>query len=105
MWLFLRDVFLSECLFFYRQLENLDAKMCVDQGPVPGHTPIAYHCYYYGPQVRGAGSQEQSFSLLSVVFNDCLLFFLFSLRSHIIVEMVNSTLEALSPTSTTTTDV
>uniref|UniRef100_A0A3Q4MYV0 Polypeptide N-acetylgalactosaminyltransferase n=1 Tax=Neolamprologus brichardi TaxID=32507 RepID=A0A3Q4MYV0_NEOBR len=30
---------------------NLDADMCIDQGPVPGHTPIAYNCYYYGPQV------------------------------------------------------
>lgn len=34
------------------QMKNLDANMCMDQGPVPGHTPIAYNCYYYGPQVR-----------------------------------------------------
>uniref|UniRef100_A0A668TGP3 Polypeptide N-acetylgalactosaminyltransferase n=1 Tax=Oreochromis aureus TaxID=47969 RepID=A0A668TGP3_OREAU len=37
---------------------NLDADMCLDQGPVPGHTPIAYNCYYYGPQFtyyRGTG--------------------------------------------------
>uniref|UniRef100_A0A3Q4HPC9 Polypeptide N-acetylgalactosaminyltransferase n=1 Tax=Neolamprologus brichardi TaxID=32507 RepID=A0A3Q4HPC9_NEOBR len=33
---------------------NLDADMCIDQGPVPGHTPIAYNCYYYGPQVSEA---------------------------------------------------
>ncbi|CAF98875.1 unnamed protein product, partial [Tetraodon nigroviridis] len=32
------------------QMKNLDANMCVDQGPVPGHTPIAYNCFYYGPQ-------------------------------------------------------
>uniref|UniRef100_A0A8C6TKV2 polypeptide N-acetylgalactosaminyltransferase n=1 Tax=Neogobius melanostomus TaxID=47308 RepID=A0A8C6TKV2_9GOBI len=25
--------------------------LCMDQGPQPGHTPIAYHCYYYAPQV------------------------------------------------------
>ncbi|XP_056138177.1 probable polypeptide N-acetylgalactosaminyltransferase 8 [Lampris incognitus] len=31
-------------------MKNLDANMCIDQGPVPGHIPIAYHCYYYGPQ-------------------------------------------------------
>ncbi|XP_051237519.1 probable polypeptide N-acetylgalactosaminyltransferase 8 [Dicentrarchus labrax] len=31
-------------------MKNLDADMCIDQGPVPGHTPIAYGCYYYGPQ-------------------------------------------------------
>uniref|UniRef100_A0A6Q2XLT7 Polypeptide N-acetylgalactosaminyltransferase n=1 Tax=Esox lucius TaxID=8010 RepID=A0A6Q2XLT7_ESOLU len=29
---------------------NVDANRCIDQGPVPGHTPIAYECYYYGPQ-------------------------------------------------------
>uniref|UniRef100_A0A3P8YRV3 Polypeptide N-acetylgalactosaminyltransferase n=1 Tax=Esox lucius TaxID=8010 RepID=A0A3P8YRV3_ESOLU len=34
----------------YGGMKNLDAKMCIDQGPVPGHTPIAYECYYYGPQ-------------------------------------------------------
>uniref|UniRef100_I3JVS0 Polypeptide N-acetylgalactosaminyltransferase n=1 Tax=Oreochromis niloticus TaxID=8128 RepID=I3JVS0_ORENI len=31
--------------------DNLDADMCIDQGPVPGHTPIAYNCHYYQPQV------------------------------------------------------
>ncbi|XP_059917208.1 probable polypeptide N-acetylgalactosaminyltransferase 8 [Gadus macrocephalus] len=30
----------------YGGLKNLDANMCVDQGPVPGHTPIAYPCHY-----------------------------------------------------------
>nr|XP_043892097.1 probable polypeptide N-acetylgalactosaminyltransferase 8 isoform X3 [Solea senegalensis] len=35
----------------YGGMKNLDAGMCMDQGPVPGHTPIAYNCYYYGPQV------------------------------------------------------
>lgn len=42
----------------YGGLKNLDADMCVDQGPVPGHTPIAFNCYYYGPQytyLRGTG--------------------------------------------------
>ncbi|KAJ3596556.1 hypothetical protein NHX12_002961 [Muraenolepis orangiensis] len=34
----------------YGGLKNLDANMCVDQGPVPGNTPIAYSCFYYGPQ-------------------------------------------------------
>ncbi|KAK0155115.1 putative polypeptide N-acetylgalactosaminyltransferase 8 [Merluccius polli] len=34
----------------YGGLKNLDANMCVDQGPVPGHTPISYACHYYGPQ-------------------------------------------------------
>ncbi|XP_037306456.2 probable polypeptide N-acetylgalactosaminyltransferase 8 [Pungitius pungitius] len=35
----------------YGGLKNLDAEMCLDQGPVPGNTPIAYNCYYYGPQL------------------------------------------------------
>ncbi|GAA6233837.1 probable polypeptide N-acetylgalactosaminyltransferase 8 [Lates japonicus] len=37
-------------LLAYGGMKNLDADMCIDQGPVPGHTPIAYTCYYYGPQ-------------------------------------------------------
>lgn len=45
-------------LLGYGGMKNLDADMCVDQGPVPGHTPIAFNCYYYGPQYtyfRGTG--------------------------------------------------
>ncbi|XP_013889860.1 probable polypeptide N-acetylgalactosaminyltransferase 8 [Austrofundulus limnaeus] len=45
-------------LLAYGGLKNLDTNMCVDQGPVPGHTPIAYNCYYYGSQIvyfRGNG--------------------------------------------------
>ncbi|XP_076741662.1 putative polypeptide N-acetylgalactosaminyltransferase 8 [Maylandia zebra] len=45
-------------LLAYGGMKNLDADMCLDQGPVPGHTPIAYNCYYYGPQFtyyRGTG--------------------------------------------------
>ncbi|XP_047658192.1 probable polypeptide N-acetylgalactosaminyltransferase 8 [Tachysurus fulvidraco] len=34
----------------YGGLQNLDSQMCLDQGPVPGHTPIAYTCHYYTPQ-------------------------------------------------------
>nr|XP_040019726.1 probable polypeptide N-acetylgalactosaminyltransferase 8 [Gasterosteus aculeatus aculeatus] len=34
----------------YGVLKNLDADMCLDQGPVPGNTPIAYGCHYYEPQ-------------------------------------------------------
>ncbi|XP_034541557.1 probable polypeptide N-acetylgalactosaminyltransferase 8 [Notolabrus celidotus] len=37
-------------LLAYGGMKNLDAEMCLDQGPVPGHTPIAFTCYYYGPQ-------------------------------------------------------
>ncbi|XP_029952580.1 probable polypeptide N-acetylgalactosaminyltransferase 8 [Salarias fasciatus] len=39
-------------------LKNLDSGLCVDQGRVPGHTPVAYLCHYYGPQMtyyRGNG--------------------------------------------------
>lgn len=35
-----------------KKLKNLDSGLCLDQGPVPGHTPIAFICHYYGPQVR-----------------------------------------------------
>uniref|UniRef100_A0A8C9RJ91 Polypeptide N-acetylgalactosaminyltransferase n=1 Tax=Scleropages formosus TaxID=113540 RepID=A0A8C9RJ91_SCLFO len=37
-------------LIGYGGLKNLDANLCIDQGPVPGHEPIAYGCYYYNPQ-------------------------------------------------------
>ncbi|CAL1595402.1 unnamed protein product [Knipowitschia caucasica] len=37
-------------LVAYGGLKNLDTDMCIDQGPVPGHTPIAFNCYYYAPQ-------------------------------------------------------
>ncbi|KAJ8002874.1 hypothetical protein DPEC_G00163490 [Dallia pectoralis] len=39
-----------ENLVAYGGMKNLDKNMCIDQGPVPGHIPIAYGCYYYGPQ-------------------------------------------------------
>ncbi|XP_075998247.1 putative polypeptide N-acetylgalactosaminyltransferase 8 [Genypterus blacodes] len=39
-----------EDLLAYGGLRNLDADRCIDQGAVPGHTPIAHHCYYYKPQ-------------------------------------------------------
>ncbi|KAM6946124.1 putative polypeptide N-acetylgalactosaminyltransferase 8 [Aplochiton taeniatus] len=42
----------------YGGIKNLESGMCIDQGAVPGHTPIAYPCYYYGPQhtyYRGSG--------------------------------------------------
>ncbi|XP_029008729.1 probable polypeptide N-acetylgalactosaminyltransferase 8 isoform X2 [Betta splendens] len=38
-------------LVAYGGLKNINASMCIDQGPQPGHTPIAYPCYYYGPQI------------------------------------------------------
>ncbi|XP_028440148.1 probable polypeptide N-acetylgalactosaminyltransferase 8 [Perca flavescens] len=38
-------------LVAYGGIRNLDADQCIDQGPVPGHTPIAYNCYYYQPQI------------------------------------------------------
>ncbi|XP_075938422.1 putative polypeptide N-acetylgalactosaminyltransferase 8 [Anarhichas minor] len=38
-------------LLAYGGLKNLDADMCLDRGPVPGQTPIAYVCHYYAPQV------------------------------------------------------
>uniref|UniRef100_A0A1A7Y766 Polypeptide N-acetylgalactosaminyltransferase n=1 Tax=Iconisemion striatum TaxID=60296 RepID=A0A1A7Y766_9TELE len=38
-------------LLAYGGMKNLDSEMCIDQGPVPGHTPISYNCYYYEPQM------------------------------------------------------
>ncbi|MBN3318991.1 GALT8 acetylgalactosaminyltransferase, partial [Atractosteus spatula] len=35
----------------YGAMKNtVKENVCIDQGPVPGHVPIAYGCHYYGPQ-------------------------------------------------------
>ncbi|XP_029614804.1 probable polypeptide N-acetylgalactosaminyltransferase 8 isoform X2 [Salmo trutta] len=34
----------------YGGMKNLDANICIDQGLFPGHTPIAFDCFNYGPQ-------------------------------------------------------
>nr|XP_057942511.1 probable polypeptide N-acetylgalactosaminyltransferase 8 [Doryrhamphus excisus] len=34
----------------YGAMKNLDVNRCLDQGPQPGHTPIAYGCHYFGAQ-------------------------------------------------------
>ncbi|XP_019959146.2 probable polypeptide N-acetylgalactosaminyltransferase 8 [Paralichthys olivaceus] len=39
-----------DSILAYGGMKNLDAELCLDQGPVPGHRPIAFNCYYYGPQ-------------------------------------------------------
>ncbi|MED6289591.1 hypothetical protein CHARACLAT_004392 [Characodon lateralis] len=38
-------------LLAYGAMKNLDSELCIDQGPVPGDTPISYDCHYYGPQM------------------------------------------------------
>ncbi|XP_043980631.1 probable polypeptide N-acetylgalactosaminyltransferase 8 [Gambusia affinis] len=38
-------------LLAYGALKNLDSELCIDQGPVPGDTPISFNCHYYGPQM------------------------------------------------------
>ncbi|XP_037624507.1 probable polypeptide N-acetylgalactosaminyltransferase 8 [Sebastes umbrosus] len=56
----------------YGGMKNLDAEMCLDQGPVPGHTPIAYPCYYYGPQITYYRSNGELYigGLKSHKYND-----------------------------------
>ncbi|XP_053487402.1 probable polypeptide N-acetylgalactosaminyltransferase 8 [Ictalurus furcatus] len=34
----------------YGGMKNLDALLCLDQGPIPGHVPVAYACHYYSSQ-------------------------------------------------------
>ncbi|XP_047201193.1 probable polypeptide N-acetylgalactosaminyltransferase 8 isoform X1 [Girardinichthys multiradiatus] len=38
-------------LLAYGAMKNLDSGLCIDQGPVPGDTPISFDCHYYGPQM------------------------------------------------------
>ncbi|KAM6945980.1 putative polypeptide N-acetylgalactosaminyltransferase 8 [Aplochiton taeniatus] len=35
----------------YGGMKNMESGFCMDQGPVPGHIPIAYDCHYYTAQV------------------------------------------------------
>lgn len=48
---------------------TLKEDICIDQGPVPGNTPIMYPCHAYSPQVMQ--TSEQIFTcevLLTVPF-------------------------------------
>lgn len=49
-------------------INDMKPDLCVDQGPVPGNTPILYGCHFYSPQVR---SFTQCYSLLSVLVPAC----------------------------------
>lgn len=39
-------------LLLLQLTNNLKPDLCIDQGPVPGNTPIVYSCHYYTHQVR-----------------------------------------------------
>lgn len=44
----------GSCSIFFlssQLINNLKPDLCVDQGPVPGDTPIVYSCHHYSPQV------------------------------------------------------
>nr|XP_061792813.1 probable polypeptide N-acetylgalactosaminyltransferase 8 [Nerophis lumbriciformis] len=41
---------LTELVAYGALINQLKPDMCIDQGPVPGSTPILYPCHYYGPQ-------------------------------------------------------
>ncbi|KAM6926273.1 putative polypeptide N-acetylgalactosaminyltransferase 8 [Lycodopsis pacificus] len=59
-------------LVAYGGLKNLDADLCLDRGPVPGQTPIAYVCHYYAPQVTFYRSNGELYigSIKSHRYND-----------------------------------
>uniref|UniRef100_UPI003AAC8D4F probable polypeptide N-acetylgalactosaminyltransferase 8 n=1 Tax=Centroberyx gerrardi TaxID=166262 RepID=UPI003AAC8D4F len=41
---------LQDLLAYGALFNDLKPDLCVDQGPVPGNTPIVYGCHYYSPQ-------------------------------------------------------
>ncbi|XP_073336794.1 probable polypeptide N-acetylgalactosaminyltransferase 8 [Pagrus major] len=41
---------LKNLLGYGALINDLKPELCIDQGPIPGNTPIAYGCHYYGPQ-------------------------------------------------------
>lgn len=46
---------------------TLKEDLCIDQGPVPGNTPIMYPCHAYSPQVMQATDQIFTYELLVTV--------------------------------------
>ncbi|KAM6896125.1 putative polypeptide N-acetylgalactosaminyltransferase 8 [Lycodopsis pacificus] len=41
---------LDDLLGYGALINNLKPDICIDQGPMPGNTPIIYGCHYYSPQ-------------------------------------------------------
>ncbi|KAM3587325.1 uncharacterized protein V6R79_002125 [Siganus canaliculatus] len=41
---------LQNLLGYGALINDLKPELCVDQGPMPGNTPIIYGCHFYGPQ-------------------------------------------------------
>uniref|UniRef100_A0A4W5MA67 Polypeptide N-acetylgalactosaminyltransferase n=1 Tax=Hucho hucho TaxID=62062 RepID=A0A4W5MA67_9TELE len=41
---------LGDLLGYGALVNDLKMDLCIDQGPVPGNTPILYGCHYFGPQ-------------------------------------------------------
>jgi len=46
---------------------TLKEDICIDQGPVPGNTPIMYSCHAYSPQVMQAADHIFTCELLLTV--------------------------------------
>ncbi|XP_069376514.1 probable polypeptide N-acetylgalactosaminyltransferase 8 [Paralichthys olivaceus] len=41
---------LSDLVGYGSLINDLKPDLCIDQGPVPGNTPIVYQCHFYSPQ-------------------------------------------------------
>ncbi|XP_023268864.1 probable polypeptide N-acetylgalactosaminyltransferase 8 [Seriola lalandi dorsalis] len=41
---------LHDVLGYGALISDLQSELCIDQGPVPGNTPIIYACHYFSPQ-------------------------------------------------------
>uniref|UniRef100_A0A3B5M4A4 Polypeptide N-acetylgalactosaminyltransferase n=1 Tax=Xiphophorus couchianus TaxID=32473 RepID=A0A3B5M4A4_9TELE len=60
---------LQDLLSYGALINALRPDQCVDQGPVPGSTPILYGCHFFSPQVTISSSQHSDFCfLLDFVF-------------------------------------
>lgn len=42
---------LGDLLGYGALVNDQKTDLCIDQGPVPGNTPVLYGCHYFGPHV------------------------------------------------------
>uniref|UniRef100_A0A3Q3MAA9 Polypeptide N-acetylgalactosaminyltransferase n=1 Tax=Mastacembelus armatus TaxID=205130 RepID=A0A3Q3MAA9_9TELE len=64
---------LHDILSYGALTNDLKPDICVDQGSMPGNTPIVYSCHYYSPQVCSEINCKHTVNLFVDNYNRCLV--------------------------------